>query len=66
MKVEQIRDMSGEEITKEIDGLQKELMKLRMANKIGTVDNPLEIRTKRRTIARMKTILVEKRTQAAG
>ena len=66
MKVEQIREMSDEEIVQEIDSLQKELMKLRMGNKIGTVDNPLEIRTKRRAISRMKTILVEKRAQAAG
>ena len=66
MKVDQIREMTDEQIVSEIDSLQKDLMKLRMGNKIGTVDNPLEIRTKRRTIARMKTILVEKRAQAAG
>ena len=60
MKVEQIREMKVEDIHKEIDGLQKELMHLRMGNKIGTVDNPLEIRHKRKTIARMKTILTEK------
>ena len=60
MDVKQIREMSAEQIGQEIDGLQKEVMKLRMGNKIGTVDNPVEIREKKRTIARMKTILTEK------
>ena len=66
MKIEQIREMSTEDISKEIDGLQKELMSLRMGNKIGTVDNPLEIRHKRRTIARMKTVLTEKSKQVTS
>ncbi len=59
MKIEQIREMSSEDLIKEIDSIQKEVMNLRMGNKIGTVDNPLEIRHKRRTIARMKTVLTE-------
>ena len=60
MDIKQIRDLSVEQIGQEIDGLQKEVMKLRLGNKIGIVDNPIEIRRKKRTIARMKTVLTEK------
>jgi ribosomal protein L29 len=31
-----------------------------MGNAIGTVENPLQIRFKRRDIARMKTVLTER------
>ena len=41
MKIEQIREMKIEDITNEVNALQKELMNLRMGNKIGTVDNQL-------------------------
>jgi len=57
MKAEQIRDMKVEDIRADIDNLEQELMHLRMSNKLGTVDNPLAIREKKRTVARMKTIL---------
>lgn len=60
MKIEQIREMSVADISKEIEGLQVKQMKLRMGNAIGTVDNPVELRQNKRTIARMKTILTEK------
>lgn len=60
MKVESIREMENDAINQEIDKTEKELMSLRMGNTIGTVDNPLEIREKRRDVARMKTVLRER------
>jgi large subunit ribosomal protein L29 len=60
MKIQDIREMSAENIGREIDSLQKEVMRLRLGNRIGTVENPVEIRYKKRTIARMKTVLTEK------
>lgn len=60
MKIEQIREMNTDDIRTEITGLQKELMAMRMGNKIGTIDNPIEIRHKKKTIARMNTVLTEK------
>ncbi len=59
MKAEKVREMKAEDILDDINTLEKELMHLRMENRIGTAENPLEIRHKRRTIARMKTILGE-------
>ena len=66
MKIEQIRDMKTAEINEEIEEHQKKLMHLRMGNKIGTVENPIEIRRVKRTIARMKTILTEKKKMPAA
>ena len=66
MKIEQIRDMKTAEINEEIEEHQKKLMHLRMGNKIGTVENPIEIRRVKRTIARMKTILTEKKNMPAA
>ena len=60
MKIEQIREMKTEDIIDEIRTQERTLMDLRMGNAIGTVDNPLEIRGGRRTVARMKTVLRER------
>jgi len=60
MKIEQIREMKTEDIIDEIRTQERTLMDLRMGNAIGTVDNPLEIRAGRRTVARMKTVLRER------
>jgi len=59
MKAEKIREMKVEDIRSDMDALEREVMHLRMENRIGTAENPLQIRQKRRTIARMKTILIE-------
>jgi len=60
MKIDQIREMQTEDIVAEIATQEHALMGLRMGNAIGTVDNPLELRFKRRDVARMKTVLRER------
>jgi large subunit ribosomal protein L29 len=60
MKTEQIREMTTEDIIDEIRTHERTLMGLRMGNAIGTVDNPLELRSERRAVARMKTVLRER------
>ena len=60
MKIDLIRDMETSAINDDILEQEKALMGLRMGNAIGTTDNPLEIRHKKRAIARMKTVLRER------
>jgi large subunit ribosomal protein L29 len=60
MKSEEIREMDDTTIRSEIGSLEKELMSLRMGNTIGTTENPLLIRFKKRDVARMKTVLHER------
>ncbi len=64
MKIDSIRDMENSAIESEIREQEKQLMEMRMGNAIGTVDNPVQIRYKRRDIARMKTVLRERQIQS--
>jgi large subunit ribosomal protein L29 len=57
MKIADVRDMENQALMEEIDRLEKDIMHLRMANTIGTSENPVEIRSKRRDVARIKTVL---------
>ena len=63
MKAQEIREMTDDAIVAAIVDHEKQLMHLKMGNAIGTVESPIEIRQKRRTIARMKTILDQRQTQ---
>jgi len=66
MKVNQIRDMDDAAINEEIAAQVKELMEKRMGHVIGLVENPLELRHRRRAIARMKTVLRERELNSAS
>jgi len=65
MEADQIRDLSIEEIETRIDEEEEQLEELQFQHAIrGRLENPILLRTKRRLIARLKTILNEK--QRAG
>lgn len=61
MTAQDIREMSPEEIRKELRDTREKLLNLRVRKRIGQVDNPSEIRLLRRNIARMETLLMEKK-----
>ena len=60
MSIQELREMEDGVIHEEIVNLEKEIMHLRMGNVIGSVDNPIQIRQKKRAVARMKTVLRER------
>lgn len=60
MKTNKYRDMTDEELLKEIDGYKTELFNLRFQLATGQLDNPARIREVRKGIARGKTILRER------
>ena len=60
MKTNKIREMSSEELAKELDELKKELFKLRFQHATNGLDNPLKIKEVKKDIARIKTIQKEK------
>jgi len=65
MEAEQIRDLSIEEIETRIDEEEEELEELQFQHAIrGRLENPIILRTKRRFIARLKTVLNEKKQAA--
>ncbi|RLE17743.1 MAG: 50S ribosomal protein L29 [Acidobacteria bacterium] len=64
MKSVEIRDLAPAEIEVRIAEKKEELFKLRFQHTMGQLDNPLSLRKVRREIARLNTILAEKRRQA--
>ena len=60
MKVNEIRNLTTEEINKKIDETKEELFNLRFQQATGNLEKPSRIRELRKTVARLKTILVER------
>ena len=60
MNVKEIRDMSNDELNKQITSLTEELYGLRFAQATGSLENPARMKDVRKTIARIKTVLTER------
>ncbi len=60
MKPAEIRDMSLEEMKAKEHELTKELFNLRMRHATNQLENPLKLRTIRKDVARIKTLIAEK------
>jgi large subunit ribosomal protein L29 len=59
MKVEEVRKLAAEEIRAKLADSREELMKLRFQQVTGQLTDSSHLRTLRRNIARMETILSE-------
>ena len=60
MKINDVREMSSSELeAKEVE-LKQELFKLRFQNSTGQLANPMKIKSVKRDIAKIKTILRER------
>ena len=57
MKVEAVRDLSDDELRERIAQTQDELFRLRFRSATQELENPALVRTLRRDVARMKTVL---------
>ncbi len=64
MKTKDIRELAPEEIEVRIAEKKEELFKLRFQLSLGQLENTAGIKATRRDIARLNTILTEKRRQA--
>lgn len=60
MKPNKVREMSNVELENELSNLKAELFKLRFQSATNQLDNPLQIKSVRKDIARVKTILRER------
>jgi large subunit ribosomal protein L29 len=60
VKTKDIRNLTTEEINKKIVLDKEELLKLRMKQATGTLENPAHIKELRREVARFKTIIRER------
>ena len=60
MEINELRKLSNEQLAKKIIEKKEELFAKRMQQSSGTLEKPSQLRTLRREIARMKTILKER------
>ena len=63
MKANEIRKMSAAELEAKLVELKKDLFMLRMQHATNQRDNPLQIATVKKDIARIKTIIRENETK---
>ena len=60
MKINEIRELTDEEIIAKIEECKEELFNLRFSRATGSLEKPSRINELRKTVARMKTILRER------
>ncbi|MCA9727886.1 MAG: 50S ribosomal protein L29 [Candidatus Eisenbacteria bacterium] len=63
-KAANLRNLSDAELERRLTELSEERFNLRFRNSMKQLENPLLIRENRRTIARVKTVLAERRRAA--
>ena len=63
MKSTEVRELSVVDLNQKISDLKAELFNLRFQHAIKQLDNPMRIKTVKKDIARIKTILAEKEQQ---
>jgi len=60
MDFAEIKDLTVEELRKRQSTIRTELTEMKLKHSMGQVANPLEIRARRRDVARVKTALALK------
>jgi large subunit ribosomal protein L29 len=53
MKMNEIRNLSQEELSKQFNALSKELADMKMKNRITPLENPMRIASTRKIVARL-------------
>ncbi len=66
MKTTDIRELTSEEVTARIEQLQEEMFRLRFRRATMELENPMLLRTIKRDIARLKTVLHERELTSGG
>ena len=61
MKINKIKEMSSPDLEKELGELKTELFKLKFSLATNSLDNPMKIRDVKKDIARINTVLTERK-----
>ena len=59
MKIEKIRELSENDLEKELKKMKNELFNLRFQHVTGQLENPIRMKEVKRDIARVKTVIRE-------
>ncbi len=65
MKIKELRELSNEELGKRGKELRHELLTSRLQQTTGQLENPMRLRAIRREVAKIETLLSERRIQAS-
>ncbi len=66
MKAKELRDLTYDELVKKENDLQAELFNLRFRLATGQLDNPMMIKSVRKDMARVKTVIRQKDMEKAN
>ena len=61
MKISKIREMSWQDLEKELGELKTELFKLKFSLATNGLDNPMKIKEVKKDIAKINTVLTERK-----
>ena len=59
-KAASFREVTADELEQQLEDMQKELFNLRHQQASGQIEQPLRLRSLRRDVARIRTVLTEK------
>ncbi len=65
-KARDLRELSVDDLRRKVTDLTDQIFRLRIQKAMGHLDVPLKVRTTRRELARVKTVLAEKTRQAGA
>lgn len=66
MKINEIREMTADELAVQARENKEEILNLRIQQRSGQLENPSRIRELRRDIARIETVLSERHGEGAS
>ena len=64
MKASELKELTKEELMESLEGKTESLNKLKINHKVAELENPIEVRFVRRSIAKIKTELRSRELQA--
>lgn len=64
MKQQEITKLSVEDLKGQLSNLSEQLEKMKLTHSVAPLENPMQIRHMRKTIARLNTELTKRETQA--
>ncbi|HKL40281.1 MAG TPA: 50S ribosomal protein L29 [Cryomorphaceae bacterium] len=60
MKAKDIRDLTTDELIEKLEIEEENFGKLRLNHTVAALENPMQLRAQRRTVARLKTVVRER------
>ncbi len=66
MKAKEIRDLTTEEIIARLKDEGDQLLRLQLNHAVSSIESPSKIREARKTVARLKTILTERKAEESN